>query len=543
MATRRWSRPSTILPLGFVLHGIIEANLDQIIDPPGMPSHSGMLPESSAVKSKKRSYEFSEPVDQGIHSSRLQSLSVRDNRARPSKRGRGEVLGGEPMAPSTSSAHTDRILWTSWGAESAARGPGKDASSMRRLDQENDPLITTYLGRDPRGTRSESVSTASTSFISTRGSRQDTSPTRRRDQDNDALVTMSLRRDPQDGRKESERTSNYNFDQITALNGEPVDTPEDRSPSTACEATWTRQQYAPLTPSNTSCGPLNVNIILDQDDIQVLSTDPDNTELAVASGEATTGELTMDVAQPPPIVTCYQQFFWNFNTTDYQDTSYTVSNEPDSSDLDAADMLLSLQHEVPDTTATGDGAATDVDVCGVLLSLQHEVLDSTAVLPPIRAFMRDHEGRNGIVPALSVFGTGTTAHSMSLSGRNFSHPDPSSMTFGRTRMNTGMSGAHSGYHDREYGDNSAGSFGAGAGHGGRLSDPLIIKTTTPESKPSRSTSSIASTMPAPDQDFSPQARLDRALHENQRLWAFIREHFGPHAEAEANAMLGLMIDY
>ncbi|KAF9357698.1 hypothetical protein BGX26_003276 [Mortierella sp. AD094] len=65
----------------------------------------------------------------------------------------------------------------------------------------------------------------------------------------------------------------------------------------------------------------------------------------------------------------------------------------------------------------------------------------------------------------------------------------------------------------------------------------ILQATIPESKTSMSTSSVISL--SPFSAYSGQARLERALRENNCLKAFIREKYGRDAEADANAVVAM----
>ncbi|KAF9995566.1 hypothetical protein BGZ80_007520 [Entomortierella chlamydospora] len=65
----------------------------------------------------------------------------------------------------------------------------------------------------------------------------------------------------------------------------------------------------------------------------------------------------------------------------------------------------------------------------------------------------------------------------------------------------------------------------------------ILQVTIPESKTSMSTSSVISL--SPFSAYSGQARLERALRENNCLKAFIRERYGREAEADANAVVAM----
>ncbi|KAF9119252.1 hypothetical protein BGW39_000436 [Mortierella sp. 14UC] len=288
-------------------------------------------------------------------------------------------------------------------------------------------------------------------------------------------------------------------------------------------------------------GPHEGNIISGQDALQVPSSDLESTDLAVAAGETTTGALSMNTASPPSTLSWYQQFLWDQHANN-------------------------IVQDTPDTTATSDDALSDVDESGLPLTLQLEAIDSAGVVTVRNAhtaaglassstlnsdgaevlfstssLVGDDVSSNGVVPTMSVFGTGTSTPSLSLSSGSSSHSGSSSMTSSGSRMTTDKSGSYGRYNGHE--GNGAGSFVTGVGSTGLHPDPRALKTTILESRTFMSTSSVVSTMANPERESPLQARLDRALRENRRLRAYIRERYGLLAEAEANVVMDMDYDY
>ncbi|KAF9081206.1 hypothetical protein BGX23_001149 [Mortierella sp. AD031] len=128
----------------------------------------------------------------------------------------------------------------------------------------------------------------------------------------------------------------------------------------------------------------------------------------------------------------------------------------------------------------------------------------------------DNDGA-GMLPGFSPFGTSTP----SLTDSN-TRSGPSSITSGRSRTDSGMSGNYG------YGNGSGSSF---------HQNPRMMRTTILESRTFMSTSSAMSLMPEAGDNL--QADLGSVLRENMRLKAFIRERYGVEAEAEANAVVAM----
>ncbi|KAF9117809.1 hypothetical protein BGX30_005049, partial [Mortierella sp. GBA39] len=276
-----------------------------------------------------------------------------------------------------------------------------------------------------------------------------------------------------------------------------------------------------------SLGPLEDDLVSDQTSLQFPSAELECSALVVAEALTTPA---LNTAPAPPPLSWYQQFLWDQNTTNLaQDPAPAATSAASTvvaDDVDGPGLPLAFQQLAAMNSATA--AANNSSTTGLVPCSTPNLHGVSSVQFPTRAFSYDYGYANGVVPTMSAFGSRTSTPSLAIACS--SHSSLSSVISGG-RSGTdprNMSGPHG------YGPAGGSNNGSGdsSGSGGLHPEPRM------------STSSVISILPVTEStatavDDPQKASIDRLVHENLRLKAFIRERYGVEAESEANAVVAM----
>ncbi|KAF9536759.1 hypothetical protein EC957_009798 [Mortierella hygrophila] len=276
-----------------------------------------------------------------------------------------------------------------------------------------------------------------------------------------------------------------------------------------------------------SLGPLEDDLMSDQTSLQLPSAELECSALVIA--EASTAPA-LNTAPAPPSLSWYQQFLWDQNTTNLAQNPAPAATSAASTvvadDVDGPGLPLAFQQLAAMNSATP--AAKNSSTVGLVPCSTPNLHGVSSAQFPTRASDYDYGYANGVVPTMPAFGSGTSTPSLAIACS--SHSSLSSFTSGG-RSETDPRNMSSPYGYGPAGGSNNGS-GDSSGSGGFHPDPRM------------STSSVISILPVTGSTVAavedPQkASIDRLVHENLRLKAFIRERYGVEAESEANAVVAM----
>ncbi|KAG0271458.1 hypothetical protein BGZ95_000721 [Linnemannia exigua] len=484
-------------------------------------------------------------------------------------------------APDSQSSMTTRPLRaskrfrTSWRSDEIDSGDGMDGDDNDLDSLTSDMSVVADMGTSSRGRTgknmnragSEAMMAARTLSITARVRRENkkANTSCRLNKDNNALITISLGEGQQDDGKVSEQTTTHYFDQPSALNGEATIIPGYNSLSSTTETIRKTGQRLFPPANNAGDGVMRSRHFTGMDQPPPYYQQQQHQE-NLQQSHSVTGQQNDEADERNSRRArshLHPLFSKRAPTTRLDSVSTHLSDNNDH----ASNSLSMLSPTSTSSMNAGRGAVylgnsdDDNDNAAVLLHFNQsahviplEPLEDTIISDqgPVQVpstdlrgtagtFVSDDASSNFGVPSVSVFGTGTSTPSSMLSGSSSSsHSSSSSLLSGRPQMDNGLttSGTYGGGFSG-HGGNHASDVGAVPRNGGLQQDPHKMKTTILESKTFMSTSSAASIVPSFGQQPPHQAELHRLLCENRRLRIFIRERYGPEAEAELNALIAM----